>query len=84
MKVEHNENEKVFFAIIDGYKATVEYQLNEGALDILHTRVPKELRGRGIASELVKEVYRYAEEHGLDKKAACPYAAKWLEANHRQ
>ena len=49
------------------------------ALDIIHTIVPKNLEGRGIAATLVETAYKYAKEQGLRPLATCSYAVVWLK-----
>lgn len=68
-----------FYTEIDGRIAEVEFTQHDGGLDIIHTRVPKALEGQGIAGELVKHTYNYAEKEGLKPLATCPYAVAWLK-----
>ncbi len=80
MGITHDELRKRFEVEIDGFTAYVAYETTEaGEFDILHTIVPKEIGGRGIASALVKTAYDYAIEKKLKPIAACSYAVKWLE-----
>ena len=79
MEIVHRPEENRFVAEVDGFTAYVEYQLGEGSFDILHTIVPKEIGGRGIAGELVRAAYDYAEAQGWEKLSSCSYAARWLE-----
>ena len=66
--------EKHRFEVVD-----VEYRLRGDALDIIHTIVPKNLEGRGIAATLVETAYKYAKEQGLRPLATCSYAVVWLK-----
>jgi predicted GNAT family acetyltransferase len=79
MEITHDINEKKAWTVKDGHTAYVEYEIIEGAVDIIHTYVPQPLEGQGIASELVKFVYDYALKQGLRVSATCTYAARWLE-----
>ena len=74
----HHPEQCRFETVVDGYTAYVEYEITNQALDILHTIVPKEIGGRGIAAELVATAYEYADGVGLATKATCSYAAVWL------
>lgn len=79
MEIVHDENRKMFVTTVDGHPAYVEYRLSpENGLDILHTIVPEEIGGRGIASALVKAAYDYARSKGLKPVATCSYAVIWL------
>ena len=79
MQIQHNKDLHQFSVEINGYKALVNYLIQDGALDIDETFVPKEIGGRGIASALVKAAYDYALSQGLKCKGTCSYAAVWLE-----
>lgn len=74
-----------FIIVEDGETAYAEYAITDGAdgktFDVVHTIVPEEIKGRGIASELVEAAYRYAGEQGMKYKASCSYASNWLLRN---
>lgn len=65
----------------EGMTAFVEYELEDGTLDVMHTIVPPPLEGQGIASALVEAAYQYAAEEKLEPKATCSYAVAWLKRN---
>ena len=48
--VNHYPEKHRFEVVEDGLTAYVEYRLRGDALDIIHTIVPKNLEGRGIAA----------------------------------
>ena len=53
--VQHDETEGKYYAVIDGREAVCEYgPAGEGKLNFFHTYVPTELRGKGVADELVR------------------------------
>ena len=78
--VKHLIDRHRFVITEEGHNAFVSYLLSGNALIIEHTFVPKPLRGRGIASRLVKAAYDYAHESDLICQATCSYAASWLAA----
>jgi predicted GNAT family acetyltransferase len=79
MEIKHDiENGRVWTEI-DGMTAEVEYEVNDGSLNVVHTYVPKELEGQGIASKLVQFTFDYAYANGLKPAATCWYAKAWLE-----
>ncbi|MDD2962209.1 MAG: GNAT family N-acetyltransferase [Muribaculaceae bacterium] len=79
MEIMHDCDNGLFYTVVDGVKAHVEYVIEDGGLNILHTIVPAAIGGRGIAGALVKEAYTFAQSKGLKAVATCSYAAKWLE-----
>jgi uncharacterized protein len=65
---------------IEEYTAFIDYILNKkGVLYLTHTEVPKELEGRGIASRLVKAVFRHAEKNELKIAPICPFVKSYLQ-----
>lgn len=78
-EVNHRPERKRFELEKEGMTAFVEYELEDGALDVTHTIVPPPLEGQGIASALVEAAYQYAAEQGLKPKATCSYAVAWLK-----
>lgn len=55
--------------------------LEDGVVNVDHTFVDPSLRGQGIASKLMKEIYNIAKEEGYKVVATCPYAVVWFERN---
>lgn len=79
MDIFHDKEKKRFILTEDGFTAYVAYETDHKSLDIRHTIVPKEIGGRGIASNLVKFAYDYALENKMVPVATCSYAAMWLK-----
>ncbi len=77
--IEHNELEGKFFTVIEGLTAYIAYRITEGRLVVYSTYVPKLLEGRGIAAELTKRCYAFAEAEGYTPDATCSYAVVWLK-----
>lgn len=77
--VVHDPERNRFEVKEDGLTAYVEYEQTEDSLDILHTIVPGQLEGQGIASAMVRAAYDYARTHGLKPLATCSYAVAWLQ-----
>ena len=78
--VEHNAQEKCFLAVVDGYKALLEYRmLDEHTIDMHHTFVPNELRGKGVAAVLAKTALDYAKEQDYKVVPSCSYIAVYLQ-----
>lgn len=55
--------------------------IEKNVVNIDHTFVATELRGQGIASKLMNEVYNYVKEKGYTAVASCPYAVAWFKKN---
>lgn len=77
-KIEHNEAESRFETLIEGKISLVDYVKQEGVLIIMHTEVPLELEGRGIAAALTKTLLEYARQNNLKINPVCPYAKVYM------
>jgi predicted GNAT family acetyltransferase len=63
----------------DGHVAYLEYTVAGNVLGLVHTEVPKELRGKGLASELAKAAFEWAREHEMKVDVICPSVADFLD-----
>ena len=64
-------------------EATFNY-IDKNLIDINHTYVIPKLRGKGMASELMKAVAEYIRKNGLKTIASCSYANAWLRKNMKE
>jgi hypothetical protein len=76
--INHDQNAKQFTAEVDGHHAELDYTVAGSVMTITHTRVPREIGGRGIAAELMRAALQVAAERGLSVNPACSYAAAYL------
>jgi predicted GNAT family acetyltransferase len=68
----------------DDAVAELIYELEGDTLVLVHTGVPDELGGRGIAGRLVAAGVDRARRDGLTIAPVCPYARRWLEGHADQ
>jgi uncharacterized protein len=60
----------------DGKTSYLEFETDgHGWMTIWHTEVPKELRGQGLAQELVTTAFLHAKDNNLKVDLVCPVAA---------
>ena len=63
-----------------GETAWLEFEQDAvGWMTIWHTEVPESLRGRGLATELVKSAFDYAKANELRVDVICPIALNYLQ-----
>jgi uncharacterized protein len=62
----------------DGGVAYLEYTMTGKVLALLHTEVPKKLRGLGLASSLAETALEYARENNLKVDVICPSVLDFL------
>ena len=81
--VTHNEAEHRYEATVDGLLSVCEYELVDDKIVFTHTLVPPELRGRGIAEQLVRPALADARAAGRKVVPACSYVAVFIQ-RHRE
>lgn len=64
---------------VDDHMAFIDYKLTGTNLFLIHTEVPSELEGRGVAAALVTKAFEYAKENNLVIVPLCPYVQAWLK-----
>jgi len=75
INVTHNEAEHRYEATVDGRLSVCEYEVVDDKVVFTHTLVPPELRGRGIAEQLVRAGLDAARAAGRKVVPACSYVA---------
>ena len=78
VKVENDEAESGFVAHVDGHTAFINYIREKDRIALIHTEVPPELAGRGLAGKLARAALEYAREHHLRVVPICPFVAAYL------
>ena len=64
ISVTHDAGHSRFIATVDGVPCVLDYQLQDGIMSIVHTGVPSEVGGRGIAAELTRHALETARAQG--------------------
>lgn len=63
----------------NGEIAWLEYNLTGNVLQLIHSEVPPELRGHGVASELAHSALEFARAKQLKVDVICPSVSAYLE-----
>lgn len=80
MQTIHEPERQRFVITVDGQESVLEYRpIGTDSVDFVRTFVPTELRGRGIAEQLVRSGIAWAREQGLHMQASCWYARRFLD-----
>ena len=77
-KITVNEASNQFELNLERGLALVSYELDGKTISILHTEVPEEFEGQGIASHLAKFALDYARENHLKVKNYCRFVQVYL------
>ena len=78
VEVHHNAAENRFEATVEGSLCIVAYTLVDGVMRIHHTEVPPAVGHRGIAAQIVRAAFEYAEAHGLKVEPRCSYVRNYM------
>lgn len=81
LEVSNNIAESRFEISLGDKVAVIDYFLDEKIkrISFLHTIVPEEFSGRGIAGKLAKFAFEYAEKNGLKVISHCSYIDVYIE-----
>jgi hypothetical protein len=64
---------------VDGHIAATYYKIADGVITFIHTEVPPELGGKGIASKLIKGALDQVRADGLKVIAQCPFVKAYID-----
>ena len=78
-EVRDNKSRQRFELDAGGALAFANYRLTPDTVIITHTETPAALRGRGIASELVKGALELIRADGLKVIAGCGFVVDYLQ-----
>lgn len=76
--ITNNEAENQYEVKLDDKVAVLTYHRRGNQITFLHTGVPTELEGHGIASQLAKHGLDEAQQQHLKVIPACPYVAQYI------
>jgi predicted GNAT family acetyltransferase len=70
-----------FVLPVDGEVAFAEYRLDGDVITFVHTFVPENLRGHGLATRLIEAGLASARDRGLKVDPQCPTFADYIDAH---
>lgn len=74
-----NTDKSRFEVEIKDKMAIMDYKKKDNKLYILHTEVPKEFEGKGIASAMVKKVLNLIKEKDMKLVSLCPFVSGYIK-----
>ena len=78
-KVTENTHLRRFeLPIADGVIATAYYRLEDGRVVLIHTEVPSEFSGQGIATRLAHGTFELLRKTGRKAIPKCPFMSRFL------
>ncbi len=74
-----NEKKKQFELDIGERIGRIEYIKTKDKIYLTHTEVPPELKGKGIATSLVKQTLEWIEDNDFTLVPLCPFVAMYIK-----
>ena len=81
MEQEIKKEEKRFVIYTDGNEVYVEFEMKGDRMDMDHTYTHPNLRGRGLAAQVVRAALEYARENNLKVIPTCSYVRSFISKN---
>lgn len=75
----HDEKVNRFEIFESGQIAYIQYKVSDGVMDLIHTIVPKQLEGQGVASALTGYALDYARDEHLKVIPTCLFVKTYIE-----
>ena len=73
ISITNNTDNHQFETLVDGHKGELVYRLRGDKIYLMHTWVPEEIGGKGVAAALALHALKYADSEGLETVIYCPY-----------
>jgi len=77
-EVSDNQTRSRFEVTVDDHTAFLAYERTADSLTLVHTEVPRQLRGRHIGEALVEGALESGRRDGLRISVVCPFARDYL------
>ncbi|MBK0378752.1 GNAT family N-acetyltransferase [Mucilaginibacter segetis] len=68
-----------FELFVEGYRAFIDYKQKDDKLYLIHTEVPAELQGKGVAEAMVEKALIYLEANHYKLVPLCSYVQVYLQ-----
>ena len=75
----NNEDGQSFELMVDSRRAFIDYKKRGETYLLVHTEVPEEMQGKGIAAALVEKTFNYLAEHNLKMIPYCAYIQAYVK-----
>ena len=79
LNIVHNKQNMRFEVLKNDSVAFLEYRMRGNDIAFMHTEVPEELGGKGIAGALAVYAFNYAKENNFPVIVYCPFVKTFLK-----
>ena len=78
LDIQHDAAAQRFHARVGGGEAECVYHQAGSLMNIVHTEVPPQAEGQGIAAVLVRAALDHARARGWRVRPSCSYVRSWM------
>lgn len=78
IQVRHEPERSRYSATVDGVQAVADYRRDGNVTAFVHTEVPRQIEGRGVASALARRALDDARAAGQKVVPACDFFAHYM------
>lgn len=76
----NNEEKERFELQVGNYLAKIDYKVGKsGAMYMIHTEVPEELKGNGVGHKIIRESLLWIEENEMKVVPSCPMVRSFIQ-----
>ena len=79
LEVIKNDESNRFELTVDGIIAFIDFKQKDQLIKLIHTEVPEELGGRGVAAALVEKTLVFLETNNYTLYPYCPYVFAYIK-----
>lgn len=79
--VQHEPERSRYSATVDGAQAVADYRRDGNVTAFVHTEVPRQIEGRGVASALARRALDDARAAGQKVVPACDFFAHYMDTH---
>jgi len=78
LELKKNGTDNRFEMMVENQKAFIDYKERKQKIYLIHTEVPKNLEGQGVATALIEKTLQYLEDAGYKLVALCPAVVAFI------
>ena len=80
MAIKVQRDSSKFYVELEGKRAKINFKLpQEDVIELVHTEVPDEFRGKGVAEEMAKVALQYARDNHLKVIPSCRFVNAYIQ-----
>ena len=82
-QVIHDKTKERFIIVIDRSESLVDYSIEGNKMNLYHTYTHPNLRGKGLAAQVIKAALEYAKKNNLKVIPGCSFVQAFISTNKK-